>query len=61
MAAPQAKQWGTTPPVSMSFPTETELVANDALIGELKQQNNFEGVEETEKRYANTNRILFFD
>ena len=52
MAAPSAKQFGTTPPVSLSFPTEAELAANDALIAELKQQNNFEGVEETEKRYV---------
>ena len=49
MAAPQT-QWGTTPPVSVSFPTDPELAANDALIAELKRQNNFEGVEETEKR-----------
>ena len=44
-------QWGTTPPVSVSFPTEAELAANDALIAELKRQNNFESIEETEKRY----------
>ncbi|KAL6720466.1 polynucleotide adenylyltransferase [Lecanora helva] len=49
MAASQS-QWGTTPPVSVSFPTEPELAANDALVAELKRQNNFESVEETEKR-----------
>ncbi len=52
MAAPQAQQWGTTPPVSLSFPTTAELAANDALISELKKQNNFEGVEATTKRYV---------
>ena len=50
MSAPPAKQWGTTPAISQSFPTESEIASNDALIAELKRQNNFEGVEETEKR-----------
>lgn len=49
MAIPQ-KQWGVTPPISLSLPTDSELAANDALIAELKKQNNFESVEETEKR-----------
>ena len=53
MAAPPAKQWGVTPAISHSFPNERELASNDALIAELKRQNNFEGVEETEKRYGN--------
>ena len=44
-------QWGTTPPVSVNFPTDSELAANDALVAELKKQNNFESVEETERRY----------
>ncbi len=52
MAAAQAQQWGTTPPVSLSFPTAAELAANDALISDLKKQNNFEGVEATAKRYV---------
>jgi len=51
MAPPQTQQWGTTPPVSLSFPTAAELAANDALIAELKKQNNFEGMEATAKRY----------
>ena len=55
MAAPPAKQWGTTPAISQSFPTESELASNDALIAELKKQNNFEGVEETEKRSVHRN------
>ena len=52
MAMAQTKKYGVTPPVSQSFPTEAELTANDALIAELKNQNNFEGLEETERRYV---------
>jgi len=52
MAAPQAKQLGVTPPISSSFPTDTEVAANNALTEELKRQNNFESAEETERRYA---------
>lgn len=44
------KQWGTTPPVSTAFPTPQELALNDALIAELKSQNNFEPPEETKRR-----------
>ena len=44
------QQWGVTPPVSMTFPTEADLAINDALVQELKSQNNFEGPEETRKR-----------
>ena len=50
MAAIQDKQWGTTPPISTALPTTTELEANDALVAELKKENNFESPEETEKR-----------
>jgi len=52
MAAQQ--QWGTTPPVSMAFPTDKENTLNDTMVEELKNQNNFEAVEETEKRQAFT-------
>ncbi len=51
MAAHQARQWGVTPAISSALPTDTELAANDALIAELKRQNNFESMEETERRY----------
>ena len=44
------QQWGVTPPISMSAPTEKELELNDALLAELKQQDNFESPEDTEKR-----------
>ena len=50
MATSQEKQYGTTPPISTTMPTQAEVAANDALIAELKRQNNFEGAEETEKR-----------
>jgi poly(A) polymerase len=50
MAAIQ--QWGVTPPVSMTFPTEADIAINDALVEELKTQNNFERPEETKKRYT---------
>lgn len=52
MAAPPARQWGVTPPISTVLPTPDELVANDDLIAELKAQNNFEAPSETERRYV---------
>ena len=52
MAAAPARQWGVTPPIITALPTDAEIVTNDALIAELKQQNNFEASEETEKRYV---------
>ena len=52
MANNPSRQWpGVTPPISLSLPTDAELLANDSLIAELKTQNNFEGSEETERRY----------
>ena len=51
MAVPH-KQWGVTPPISQSLPTDSELASNDALIAELKRQNNFESPQETERRYG---------
>ena len=50
MAAPQVKQYGITPPIQTQLPTKQERDANDALMEELKQQNNFESPEDTEKR-----------
>ena len=44
------RQWGLTPPISVTLPTEKELTLNDSLIAELKSQNNFESPEETERR-----------
>lgn len=51
----EQRQWGTTPPVSTAFPTKEELALNDALVAELKSQNNFEAPEETEKRSVEGN------
>lgn len=48
--ATSQRQWGVTPPISQSLPTDSELLANDALIEELKKQNNFESHDETERR-----------
>ena len=50
MATSSMKQWGVTPPISQSIPTEKERAANDALMAELKSQNNFESPEETKQR-----------
>ncbi len=46
----QTKQWGVTPPISIALPTQAELAINDALVEELKRQNNFETPEETQRR-----------
>ncbi|KAI9741766.1 MAG: hypothetical protein M1834_000152 [Cirrosporium novae-zelandiae] len=50
MATQSARQWGVTPAISTALPTDSELAANDALVAELKRQNNFESPEATEKR-----------
>lgn len=55
MAAPPARQWGVTPPISTVLPTQDELSASDDLIAELKSQNNFEPPSETERRYVDHN------
>ena len=52
MASTQTRQWGVTPPISFSLPTDAEIDIDDALIAELKRQNNFETSDETEKRYV---------
>jgi poly(A) polymerase len=50
MTSAQPRHKGVTPPISTNLPTPAELAANDALIAELKNQNNFEAPEETERR-----------
>ena len=45
------KQKGITSPISTKLPTESEIATNDALIAELKSRHNFEGTEDTERRY----------
>ncbi|MCJ1401636.1 polynucleotide adenylyltransferase [Xylographa trunciseda] len=50
MATTASRYKGVTPPISTTLPTAAELKANDDLIEELKNQNNFEGSEVTERR-----------
>lgn len=50
MAMPQAKQWGLMAAISTALPTEKDLELNEALLKELKDQNNFESTEGTKKR-----------
>ncbi|KAL8770989.1 MAG: hypothetical protein Q9209_003408 [Squamulea sp. 1 TL-2023] len=51
MAAPQ-RQWGTTPSISWTPPTEREMLQNEELIDELKKQGQYEAPGETEKKQA---------
>lgn len=46
----QLKQYGVTPPITISPPTEKEVERNQALIEELKKQHSFESSEESQKR-----------
>ncbi|MCJ1285256.1 polynucleotide adenylyltransferase [Xylographa opegraphella] len=50
MATIASRYKGVTPPISTTLPTTAELKANDDLVEELKNQNNFEGSEVTERR-----------
>ena len=50
MAAPGAKSLGVTAPLSIAIPTEAENQASNALIEELKRQNNYESAADTNKR-----------
>jgi poly(A) polymerase len=53
MATAQPRQWGTTPPMSTARPTKQENEQTDALLEELKRENNFEPPEDTQRRYGN--------
>jgi poly(A) polymerase len=44
------RMWGVTPPISVSFPTESEKKLNEALFQELRRQGTFESAAETQKR-----------
>lgn len=50
MATPGVKPLGVTAPLSMAMPTEAENQASNALIEELKRQNNYESAADTNKR-----------
>ena len=48
--AENTRQYGVTPAISSTLPTPAELRLNEALLAELRSQNNFEAAEDTEKR-----------
>lgn len=50
MSGAPPQQWGLTQPISTKLPTEEDLQQNEALLTELKSQNNFEKPEDTERR-----------
>ncbi|KAI9783101.1 MAG: polynucleotide adenylyltransferase [Geoglossum umbratile] len=50
MSSQTPRQWGVTPPISAALPTEPEIAANNALLEELKRQNNFESKAESDRR-----------
>ncbi len=52
MATPETKPLGVTAPLSTALPTESENQASNALIEELKKQNNYESHADTQKRYV---------
>lgn len=52
MASTGEKPLGITAPLSTALPTDAENQASSALIEELKKQNNYESVVDTQKRYA---------
>jgi poly(A) polymerase len=59
MSSQTPRQWGVTPPISAALPTEPEIAANNALLEELKRQNNFESKAESDKRYVRPSLGLF--
>ena len=50
--APEQAKWGVHEPLSTVLPTREELAKEEAMIEELKRQNNFEDQEETKRRTA---------
>ena len=50
MASNGAKQLGITAPLSTEQPTEDEKKTSNALLEELKRENNFETAAEISKR-----------
>jgi len=52
MATPYEKKLGMTGPLSQALPTEAERQQSDALIEELRRQNNYESAADTKKRYV---------
>lgn len=54
MSGPEQQALGVTPPISTALPNEVELLANEALLEELKRQNTFESPAETAKRQVSS-------
>lgn len=52
MASSGNKRLGMTGALSEALPTPEEIKMNEALIDELRKQNNFESQADTKKRYA---------
>lgn len=50
MASEAQRQWGLSPPISLSPPTQKDLALNQSLLDHLQSQNNFEPTEDTQKR-----------
>lgn len=50
MSVNTKKQYGVTPPISTEGPTKEEILLNDSMIEELRNQNSFESAIETERR-----------
>ncbi|KAF1811859.1 Poly(A) polymerase PAPalpha [Eremomyces bilateralis CBS 781.70] len=57
MASHTPQRWGLTDPISPKLPTEDDLQQNEALLTELKAQNNFEKPEDTERRVKVLSRL----
>ncbi|KAL9081547.1 MAG: hypothetical protein Q9159_007266 [Coniocarpon cinnabarinum] len=50
--ATEERQWGLHKPLSSTLPTPEQISQNEAMIDELKRQNNFEASGETARREA---------
>ncbi len=59
MATPESKPLGITAPLSTALPTESENQASNALIEELKKQDNYESHADTQKRYVMSAKCLY--
>jgi poly(A) polymerase len=57
MTSAQILHKGVTPPISTSMPSQAELASNDALVEELKRQNNFESPVETDRRFVRSYKL----
>ncbi|ETR97035.1 Poly(A) polymerase [Trichoderma reesei RUT C-30] len=52
------QNYGVTPPISVTLPTEAENRASDALLEELRRQKTFESPSDTEKRHLYRKAVL---